>query len=169
MIGRAAERGGMGMGGRDGKRRSESQAAVPLLTAPASRDLFGGLYSAKLLFEFAVVVEGRPGARRLCEERLVLIEAANAKAAVREAKRQGCAAQYRYRNSDRNPVLFRFVGLLDLVHLGIECQPNEVWYDITQRMRPMERRRAILPLEKDLSAVKNERLTVGGPGRATVR
>jgi Domain of unknown function (DUF4288) len=142
---------------------------VPQLSAPGSRGLFGGLYSAKLLFEFAVFVDGQPGVRRLCEERLVLLDAIDVRAAVREAKRQGRAAQHRYRNGEGNPVLFRFVGILDLVHLGVECQPNEVWYDITQRVRPMERRLTILPAEAELSAVKNERLILGRPLRTRAR
>jgi hypothetical protein len=149
-------------------KRTESRPP-PRLTAPGTRGLFGGLYSAKLLFEFAVLVGGTIGVRRLCEERLILIEASDAQAAVREARRQGRAAQYRYRNNEGNPVLFRFVGILDLVHLGIECQPNEVWYDITERVRPMERRRDILPAEADLNAVESERRILGSPRRTKVR
>jgi hypothetical protein len=39
----------------------------------------------------------------------------------------------------------------------MECQPNEVWYDIREYVRPMERRKAILPLEANLNAIRNER------------
>ena len=157
------------MGRSGGSTRGRKSQPAPQLTPPAGRGLFGGLYSAKLLFEFAVLVGGKPGARRLCEERLILLEAADARSAVREAKRQGRSAQYRYRNGDRNRVLFRFVGILDLVHLGVECQQNEVWYDITERLRPMERRQTILPAEAQLSAVKSERLVLGDSRQATSR
>jgi hypothetical protein len=59
-------------------------------------------------------------------------------------------------------VHFRFVGVLDLCHLGVECQPNEVWYAIGHRLRPMERRRSIIPSVSRLSAVRNERVITGG-------
>jgi hypothetical protein len=55
-------------------------------------------------------------------------------------------------------VHFRFVGVLDLCHLGVECEPNEVWYSIGQRLRPMERRRALVPKAAQLSAIRNEKL-----------
>ena len=32
-------------------------------------------YSAKLLFEFYITVDGTPGVRRLCEERIILVHA----------------------------------------------------------------------------------------------
>jgi hypothetical protein len=130
---------------------------VWLLGDREERGLFGGLYTAKLLFEFLVIVDGAPGVRRLCEERMILIEAESAKDALAKAKRQGRESQYRYRNSAGDPVRFRFVGVMDLLHLGVECANNEVWYTITQRVRPMERRKEILPHESRLCAVLNER------------
>src|SRR5258708_6969659 len=53
-------------------------APLPRLTPPDQRGEIGGLYSAKLLFEFWIQVNGRPGVRRICEERLILLEAASA-------------------------------------------------------------------------------------------
>ena len=143
---------------RQGKR--QTTVPVPRLTPPDKRASVGGLYSAKLLFEFWMLVDGRPGVRRICKERLILLEAASACLALKEAKRQARASQYRSRNSDKNPVHFRFVGVLDLLHLGIECQPNEVWYDIRDYVRPMERRKAILPLEASLNAIRNEKTSL---------
>jgi len=130
---------------------------VPRLIPPRRRSLVGGVYAATLLFEFFVKAGGRAGARRLCEQRTILVEATSGALALREAKRQGHASAYQYKNSDGNPVRFRFVGVLDLLHLGGECQPNEVWYSIKEYVRPMERRKAILPRERDLSAIRNER------------
>jgi hypothetical protein len=46
-------------------------------------------YCAKLLFQFRVTAQGVSGKRRLCEERMVLINARSAKGAVALAKRQG--------------------------------------------------------------------------------
>jgi Domain of unknown function (DUF4288) len=143
--------------------------AAPQLTLPESRGLVGGLYSAKQLFEFCVMVDGHPGVRRLCEERLILVEGADARAALREAKRRGRASQHHYRNSDGNSVLFRFVGIMDLLHLGVECEANEVWYNITQRVRPMERRRSILPSEGKLNAIASERRITGASSKRRQR
>ncbi|MFT3898069.1 MAG: DUF4288 domain-containing protein [Thermomonas sp.] len=112
-------------------------------------------FAAKLLFQFRVMIGDDPGKRRLCEERIVLIEAASAKAALAEAKRIGKKARQKYKNTDGNDVYFEFVGILDLMHLGVECEPNEVWYDIKEMPTPMERAGKILPKEKDLSAIRN--------------
>ena len=134
-----------------------SPVHVPRLIPPRRRSAVGGVYAATLLFEFLVKVGGQAGARRLCEQRTILVEAKSGLLALKDAKRQGQASQYRYRNGDGNPVHFRFVGVLDLLHLGVECQPNEVWYSIKEYVRPTERRKAILPRERDLSAIRNER------------
>jgi len=89
------------------------------------------------------------------------MEAPNARAALREAKRQGRGSQYRYRNNEGCPVHFRLVGVIDLLHLGVECQPNEVWYTITQRVRPMERRGRLIPKTHELNAIRQEALLSG--------
>jgi hypothetical protein len=134
---------------------------IPKLTPPAKRGSVGGLYAAKLLFEFRVLVDGHPGVRRLCEERLVLLQAMRAREALREAKRQGRLSQHSYRNGEGDPVHFQFVGVMDLLHLGAECGPNEVWYTVSQRVRPMERRRTILPREGQLNASRDEAVLQG--------
>jgi hypothetical protein len=131
------------------------------LTPPARRGSIGGLYAAKLLFEFRVLVNGHPGVRRLCEERLVLLQAMGAREALREAKRQGRLSQHSYRNGKGDPVHFQFVGVMDLLHLGAECGPNEVRYTVSQRVRPMERRRTILPREGQLNAIREEGVLLG--------
>jgi len=143
------------------KRSDRPKIKPPRLTAPQTRGLFGGLYAAALIFEFAVRVKGRSAARRLCEDRIILVEAENAQAALKEATRQGRESRHRYRNSAGNPVHFRLVGVADLIHLGVECDANEVWYRLRERVRPWERRKAlILPAEK-LTAIRNERELIG--------
>ena len=119
-------------------------------------------YSAKLLFEFHIVVDGRPMVRRMCEERIVIIHARSAAAALREAKRKGRASDFRFRNTFGDPGHFRLVGVLDLLHLGLETDVDEVWYDITQRVRPFERRTDILPRERDLNAFRVEAMLRDG-------
>ena len=114
-----------------------------------------GRYAAKLLFQFRVLVAGSPGVRRTCEERIITLSATHAQAALRESKRRGRAAQHRYKNSDGNAVHFEFVGVLELLRLDPACEADEVWYDITDRVRPMERRASIIPPESRLSAIRN--------------
>jgi hypothetical protein len=103
-----------------------------------------------LLFQFRVVAGGVSNKRRLCEKRLILVTASNSRAALQTAKKRGRKAEHSYQNSDGDEVRFEFVGVLDLVHLGIECEPDEVWYQLCRLEKPMERRSTILPPESRL-------------------
>ena len=98
----------------------------------------------------------------------MVFKAPTARDALAEAKRRGRASQFRYRNSDGNPVHFEFVGVIDLLELGIECEKDEVWYDIVQRVRPMERKAKIIPPAKKLCALENEARR-RGPSRSKGR
>lgn len=113
-------------------------------------------YSAKLLFQFRVVTAGRQNKRRTCEERIIVVRAASAASALKKAKEEGRKAQHRYKNDSGGVVHFEFVGILDLQHLGPECEANEVWYNIKELLTPMERKKALIPKESKLSAVVNE-------------
>jgi Domain of unknown function (DUF4288) len=113
-------------------------------------------YSAKLLFQFRVIVDGECGKRRICEERIVLIEAASARTALISAKSKGKKAQFRYRNANGNPVRFEFIGVMDLLCLGVECKEDEVWYDIVERLLPLERKSTLIPPESELNAIRHE-------------
>src|SRR5262245_16808160 len=83
-------------------------------------------YSAKLLFQFRVIIDGDSGKRRMCEERLLVLQATSARAALTKAKRKGRGSQFHYKNSDGNPVHFEFVGVMDLLCLEVSCEPDEV-------------------------------------------
>jgi hypothetical protein len=102
-------------------------------------------FAAKLLFQYRVVVGGRSGKRRICEERIIVLRATSAKNALSQAKRKGSTCERTYVNSDGNPVYFEFVGVLDLLELGPECENDEVWYDIRTRVRPSERKSGLIP------------------------
>jgi hypothetical protein len=112
-------------------------------------------YAAKLLFQFRVMVDGDSGKRRLCEERTVLISSSEGHAALREAKRKGKLAQYKYKNNEGWPVHFEFVGVLELLCLDPGCGVDEVWYEIVERILPMEKKHRLIPSEKKLSAIRN--------------
>ena len=113
-------------------------------------------FSAKLLFQFRVVVNGDSGKRRSCEERIVLVNAPTARQALTKAKGRGQASQYDYLNDSGNQVFFEFIGVTDLLELGVECDEDEVWYDIVERLLPSERRNKLIPSETELSAIKFE-------------
>jgi hypothetical protein len=114
-----------------------------------------GSYAAKLLFQFCVMVGDSRGKRRTCEERIITFSASDGRAALREAKRRGRAAQHHYKNNGGNPVHFEFVGVMELLRLDPACESGEVWYEIGERVCPMERRASIIPLESQLSAIRN--------------
>ncbi len=101
------------------------------------------------------MVDNSPGSRRTCEERIITFSATHGRAALREAKRRGRVAQHQYLNNDGNPVHFEFVGVLELLGLDPACEADEVWYEITKRVHPMERQGSIIPPEGQLSAIRN--------------
>ena len=103
------------------------------------------------------MVNGDAGIRRLCEDRIILVRAPGARSALAKAKARGKAAQYHHRNSSVSRVFFEFVGVTDLLRLGVECEADEVWYDIVQKVKPMERRRELIPSPEKLNAIAWER------------
>lgn len=114
-------------------------------------------YSAKLLFQFRVSISGQSSKRRICEERIVLFQGRTASSALKKAIHYGRREEHDFLNDDGNSVYVEFVGVLELIHLGIECRENEVLYEITERLQPMERKGKLIPAEESLSAVRIER------------
>jgi len=113
-------------------------------------------YSAKLLFQFRIVIDNESNKKRTCEERIIVIQEQSAKDALKMARERGKDAEYSYLNDDGNNVYFEFVGVMDLMHLGIESDNDEVWYEIKKYLMPMERKQKMIPPEGSLSAFKNE-------------
>src|SRR5437660_4713800 len=89
----------------------------------------GERYAARLLFQFRVMVNGNPGVRRLCEDRIIVLRAIGARSALAKAQARGKAAEYHHPNADGTPVFFEFVGVTDLLELGVECGSDEAWYE----------------------------------------
>ena len=113
----------------------------------------GGRYTAKLLFQYRVLVNGRSNIMRTCEERMVVFPARSARTALSAARRHGKRAEFQQENTAGNTVSFEFVGILDLLQLGPECEKDEVWYDIKVMKQPKERRNKLIPPERNLNAV----------------
>ncbi len=115
-------------------------------------------YAAKLLFQYrADLGKGRSDVIRRCEERLIVLSAQNAVSALRKARSHGLKAEFTATAEAGNPIYFEFVGIMDLLEIGIECHPDEVWYDITTRKLPMENKKKIIPPERKLNAIFWER------------
>jgi hypothetical protein len=117
------------------------------------RKLQSNRYAAKLLFQYRVLISGRPNKMRVCEETMIVFRASNARNALAYAKKHGRSRRFRYKDHQGNPVHFEFVGLTDLLLLGPECSREEVWYDIKVIKKPTERARSILPSERKLNAI----------------
>ncbi len=102
---------------------------------------------------------------RRCEERIVVLNARNATSALCKAKSHGNQAEFKGQSKVGNVVYFEFVGVLDLLELGIECLQEEVWYDISVRKTPMEYRGKLIPQEEMLNAIFLERQSMKSSGR----
>jgi hypothetical protein len=107
-------------------------------------------YAAKLLFQFRVNVDGDSGKRRICEERIINFMARTSQQALKAAKRHGKKGEFSYNNSDGNLVSIEFVGIIELKCFGSEVKADEVWYEIRDRLLPMERRSKIIPTDSML-------------------
>lgn len=118
-------------------------------------------YSAKLLFQFRVKTGRKVGVRRICEERIIHFDKESALFALAYAKKIGKKCEYKYKNADGGLVKFEFIGIIELICCDLVCQPGEVWYDIVQRVRPMERKASLIPREACLSAIVDERRQKG--------
>lgn len=114
-------------------------------------------FAAKLLFQYRV---GKPANSkfRICEERIVVLRKNTPESALSEANRIGESSQTDFLNDEGETVAIEFVGVLDLMNLGLESEPNEVWYEIKTMLRPVERRKKLIPPKEKLSAFRIDRV-----------
>ena len=103
-------------------------------------------YATKLLFDWYPDPVTGNRVMRLSEERIVVFAARSARTAVERARRLGKQAELRYDSGHR----LRFVGILQLMELGVECAPGEVWWESRRRRRAKERAKTLVPAEKTL-------------------
>ena len=109
-------------------------------------------YAAKLLFQFHVAVTGDSGKRRICEERIINFQARSSREALRSTKLRGRRSEYAYTNTDGQKVSFEFIGVLDLMSLGVERDAETVWYDVRTRSLPKKRQAGTVPSDSELLA-----------------
>jgi len=120
-------------------------------------------YAAKLLFDWNPDPITRGRVMRISEERIVVFAARSARASLVKAKRLGREAELRYDSGHR----LRFVGILQLTELGVECAEGEVWWELRRRRCAKERAKALLPPARDLWVFRD--LTSGHVGRRVSR
>ncbi len=115
----------------------------------------GNKYAAQILYQFRVVIDGRNSKRRITQSSIVIIHAKSPEIALKSAQRQGKKNEYKYLNDKGNEVFFECIGIQELLHLGVECDENEVWYEVKERMSPMENKNKFIPKQNDLNAFKH--------------
>ena len=106
-------------------------------------------FAAKLLFQFRLERGRRSNRRRICEERIVVLHATSAAKALRMAKRRGAVSELEYPRGNAT-MHVEFVGVTDLLRLGVESEPDEVWWQLSVRESPMERKRRLVPGDPEL-------------------
>ena len=107
--------------------------------------------AAKLLFQYKFDGD-EPGTMRTVEEKIIIFSCMSAEEAFVSANARGIGDQRSFVNDEGTPGHFEFVGIVDLMHLGIETDEDEVWYDIRKMKDPMSRKELLLPEKKKLSA-----------------
>jgi hypothetical protein len=132
--------------------------------AARSRRMATEKYAAKLLYQYAAVSPHQRTSRRLCEESTIVLRATSAREALRLAKRHARRRYFTFRTVHGVRLALQFVGVRELIHLGPEHEPEEVWSEFRSLVRPMERRAKLLPRESDLNAIQWET-----PGRRISR
>ncbi len=104
-------------------------------------------FAAKLLFQFK---ESRPADMALCEERIVTFSAASSRAALSKAKQIARRASHSFRVVGGGRVHFKPVGIMEVMELGVETEPGEVWWDLYHRKVGGKRRARLVPPERSL-------------------
>jgi hypothetical protein len=110
-------------------------------------------FAAKLLFQVKIVLRGRSSQTRVCDERIVVYRATSAEEAHCIAKARGRNAEFHYKNDEGRSVFFKFVGIIELMHLGVECARDEVWSDLRRLRISRDRVSNIIPPKRFLSAL----------------
>jgi hypothetical protein len=104
-------------------------------------------FAAKFLFDWYPDPVTGHRFKRLFEERIVVFNAKSANTALTAAKRLGQRSELRYESGHR----LRFVGLMQLMELGAECEKGEVWWEFRRRRMTIGRARVrLVPAKRAL-------------------
>jgi len=97
-------------------------------------------YSVTLLFQFRFHEDTHKRKKRLCESRTIIVYAKNAFFALKKAKKYGKQEEFTATNDAGQNYSLEFIGITDMLRLGIECGEEEVWYHFKNMIEPMERK-----------------------------
>ena len=107
-------------------------------------------FSVKLLFQFRIDTKKDKAKMRTCEERIVIFEVTNKETLIDNAIQRGKNSEFDFLNDDDDVVYFEFIGIVDICHLGVEVENDEVWYDIKTLLTPMERKSNLIATKEKL-------------------
>ena len=112
-------------------------------------------FAAKLLFDWCPDPVTGSRSRRLFEERIIVFRSRSARSALATAKRRGGEGELRADSGHK----LRFVGLVQLMELGVECGSDEVWWEFRRRRMTIgEARARLLSSAKELYVFTDEAL-----------
>ncbi len=113
----------------------------------------GQFYSAKLLFQYRIVVGGKSDVRRVCEERVVLLRVRSEREALARCVRWGKGEHHTELRPGRR-INYEFLGVtgLNTSFFSEVEDPTEVWYEFSIKPRPSERRHKLIPPLRGLDA-----------------
>ena len=112
-------------------------------------------YAAKMLFQYRFYTEPVVS-YRIVEERIVLITSKSSRDAYNLFTKKGKSYERKFKNDEGEEGRFEFIGIQEMVHLGIECEDDEVWYSLKKMKLPMERCKKFIPEKSNLSAIRYE-------------
>ena len=122
-------------------------------------------YAAKLLFDWNRDPVTGSRSTRLFEERIVVFSARSAREALAAAKRLGGQSEVRYDSGLR----LRFVGLIQVMELGVECEEGEVWWEFRRRRMTIAQAKAWLPADRSLYVFTDDQNSAASARGASLR
>ena len=112
-------------------------------------------YAARMLWQYRPQEGSVSKQRRICEERVVVFDADSGHEAYEKIDAYGRASQLHstVRNEPDVKIHFEFIGVIDLILLSDWSENDEfqeVWYELYDRLRPMERKDKLIPKKEEL-------------------
>ncbi len=111
------------------------------------------IYAAMLLFQFRVVKNEISNKRRICEERIIHLNADSPEAALDLASKRGREEEFDYEDGDKH-IWFEFIGVSELIDLLSIENEDEVWSRFIEKVSPMERKDRVIRSRDQLAIFK---------------